>query len=122
MGLYTEDLRAEVNSDDTQRNEAVIEIGKKSIDVWAKPLTGVDMDWVARKHKGFFENPSMEAMADLLIRKTRDAVTGEKAFDMKDKPFLLRMPLSWFQDVVGKILPDADVDLSEEAIEEAEKN
>ena len=122
MGIYTEALRTETNSDSKPRNTATISIGKTEFKAYALPLTGMDMDWIARKHKGFLENPSMEGMADLLIRKVHDDASGEKAFDIKDKPHLLRMPLSWFQSVVADLLPDADVDLSEEAIEDAEKN
>lgn len=122
MGLFTEELRAEVNTDSRPKNEADIEINGKTISMFAYPLTGADMDAIGRKNKGFMDNPTMGAMADLMILKVRSQETGEKAFDVKDKPLLLRMPLSWFQDAMSRLLPDAEADISDEAVEEAKKN
>ena len=124
MGQFTEELRAEVNADNRLKNEADIEINGKSIPMFAYPLTGADMDAVGRKNKNFMENPTMGAMADLLILKARSSDTGEKAFDLKDKPLLLRMPLTWFQNAMAELLPDADVDISgsDDGIEDERKN
>ncbi len=122
MGLFTEELRASVGGDSRERNEADIEINGKTFSLFAYPLTGADMDAIARKNKGFMESPTMGAMADLLIRKVRDQESGEKAFDMKDKQLILRMPLSWFQETMSQLLPDAEADFSEDAIEGEVKN
>lgn len=124
MGRFTEELRAEVSGDSRPKNEADIEINGKLISMFAYPLTGADMDAIGRKNKGFMDNPSMGAMADLLILKARVSETGEKAFDLKDKPLLLRMPLTWFQNAMSELLPDAEADISgsDETIEDAQKN
>ena len=49
-----------------------------------------DMSKIQKKHADFINNPTMDAMVEMIILKCQTA-DGEKAFDIGDKPVLKRM-------------------------------
>jgi len=103
------------------RRSVTIDIGDEDVTLWATPLTGQDMDWLSRKHKNFFANPTAAGTVDLIIRKA-ETEDGEKAFDLTDKAILVRMPLEWIGHVRAALFDDDDADMSDDAVEAEEKN
>jgi hypothetical protein len=132
MGQFRDALKAEVDSL-SEQHRATIKIGNQEITLTARPLTGIDMDFVTKKHKGFVENPTMEGLVDLIIRKAKTE-EGNKAFDVGDKPYLLRMDVEKINELYATLFniepegdedgdqPLGDADLSDDAVEQAVKN
>lgn len=101
MGVFTEDLKAEVSS--TPYTTASLELNGKAVTLCAKPLTALDMVAIKRAHPDFGNNPTLEGMVDLLIRKAQaNDEDGGLAFDKADKPFLMRLNMN----VIGGIFGD----------------
>ena len=100
------------------------ELGSFEVEEWGeegKPLilffTDVaarDMSKIQKKHKDFINNPTMDAMVDMIILKALNK-DGEKAFDVGDKFILMGEPLNVIAKVFGAIFESVSV-------EEQEKN
>lgn len=98
MGRFSDNLRNEVSS---YANSVWIgELGGTPVTLTATPLTPRDMTQIRRQHPDFQVNPSLAGMVDLLLMKTMDE-TGEKAFDLTDKPFLLRVSATKIGEIFG---------------------
>ena len=100
------------------------ELGSFEVEEWGddgKPLvlffTDVaarDMSKIQKKHKDFINNPTMDAMVDMIILKAMNK-DGEKAFNVGDKFILMGEPLN----VVAKVFAAIFATVS---VEEQEKN
>ena len=100
------------------------ELGSFEVEEWGddgKPLTlfltdvaARDMSKIQKKHKDFINNPTMDAMVDMIILKAMTK-EGEKAFDVGDKFILMGEPLNVIAKVFGAIFETVSV-------EEQEKN
>jgi len=98
MGRFSDALRAEISSyTDTQW---VGSLGGVKVTLCAAPLTPKDMTTIRRQHPDFQVNPSLAGMVDVIILKSRDE-DGEKAFDVTDKPFLLRASATKIGEIFG---------------------
>jgi hypothetical protein len=73
-----------------------------------------DMSKIQKKHADFINNPTMDAMVEMIILKCQTA-DGEKAFDIGDKFILMGEPLGVIAKVFGAIFNTVSV-------EEHEKN
>lgn len=99
-------------------------LGSFEVEEWGddgKPLTlfftdvaARDMSKIQKKHKDFINNPTMDAMVDMIILKAMTK-EGEKAFDVGDKFILMGEPLNVIAKVFGAIFETVSV-------EEQEKN
>ena len=114
MGAFTKALDEAIAG--PVRHQSLLTIGDTSREVYAYPMTGLDLDWISRKHKGFMQNPKVEGIVDLLIRKVKLVETDEAAFDLKDKPRLMRMGVDWIMDAKDALMPEDDADFSDEAV------
>lgn len=61
-----------------------------------------DIEKVQRKYPNFLAEPSMSAMAEMIIVKCEDEA-GEKAFTLEDKAILLGEPVNVIAKVFGSI-------------------
>ena len=85
-------------------------LGSFAVEEWGddgKPLvlffTDVaarDMSKIQKKHKDFINNPTMDAMVDMIILIAMNK-EGEKAFDVGDKFILMGEPLNVIAKVFG---------------------
>ena len=82
--------------------------------IYAGALTCRDVEKIQRKHKDFINNPTVEAMVDLIIQKAEDA-NGDKLFTLEDKAFLMDEELTVISEIAGVFGETVSV-------EEAEKN
>jgi len=73
-----------------------------------------DMSKIQKKHPEFINNPTLDAMVELIILKCKTA-DGENAFDIGDKFILMGEPLNVIAKVFGAIFGSVSV-------EEQEKN
>jgi hypothetical protein len=73
-----------------------------------------DMSKIQKKHPDFINNPTMDAMVEMIILKCQNA-DGEKAFDVGDKFILMGEPLVLIAKVFGAVFETVSV-------EEHEKN
>lgn len=115
MGIFAERLKVEIAG--YERNSITVSLGGQETTLYAKPLTGADLDQLMRKHPKFAEAPTLAATADLLIAKC-ETESGDKAFDMEDKPFLLRVDLSKINQIRAVLFPDQQLDISDGSITE----
>lgn len=71
--------------------------------IYVTPISCGEMSKLQKRHPDFLTNLHGEAMVDLIITKalTKD---GEKAFDLEDKPYLLREQMSVISTVAAGIL------------------
>lgn len=115
MGMLAKQLVDEVGG--YERNKVTVQIGKEEITIYAKPLTGADLDALMRRHPKFAEAPTLSATCDLLIAKC-ETLDGDKLFDAGDKPLLLRMDLGKINRIRRELFPDQDVDLTDAAVDE----
>ena len=119
MGRYSDALKQQVAS--YGESEWVGKLGDVDVHLKSLPLTNADITNVARKHKGWINEPTVESMVDCLILKARSADDGQRAFDMTDKPLLMRMTAEEVGDIFSALLGSAFED-TEEAHEERVKN
>jgi ribosomal protein L12E/L44/L45/RPP1/RPP2 len=119
MARFNELLRR--HASEAIRNTVTVDIADQSVTLYAKPLTGHDLDRIMARHKNFATAPTLSAVVDLLIMKVEDE-SGDPAFDAADKPFLLKMPVDWVNRVRSGLFPEQDADLSDEAIDAAVGN
>jgi hypothetical protein len=71
--------------------------------IYVKPLNCGEMSKLQNRHKDFLSNMTGEAMVDLILMKALDK-DGEKAFDLEDKPYLLKESMSVIGSVAAGIL------------------
>lgn len=94
----------------------VAEWGEETpLEIYVSTLTCSDATAMERKHKGWMQNMSIEAMVDLLIMKAQDR-DEKKLFTVEDKPFLMREPLALMMRISAEIIGSVIT------IEEQEKN
>jgi hypothetical protein len=119
MGKFSEALRSEVSSyaDSVWTGE----LGGQTVTILAAPLTPKDMAAVRRSHPDFQVNPSLTGMIELIIMKAKDEA-GDKAFDITDKPFLLRASATKIGEMFGGLFGSQFEPDDEEAFEERKKN
>lgn len=82
------------------------------VDEWGEndvPLTlyygtvsGADVNRVQRKHKDFLANPTLDSMVEMILIKCKDSA-GDPAFDLEDKPILMREPIGIIAKVFGSV-------------------
>lgn len=73
-----------------------------------------EMDRVARKHPGFWNEMTMAGMAEVIIMKAEDK-DGNKLFSLDDKKFLMDHPPQFISRIGGAMMLN-------ESVEEKEKN
>ena len=119
MTTFGDRLRAAVK---TERNKFTLDLGdNESIDLYAKPITGRDVEQITRKHKDFAVNPTVAAAVDMIIMKAETA-EGEKAFTLEDKQTLLGLPMEMLAEIRQGLFPPDQSDVSDEAVEDELKN
>jgi hypothetical protein len=114
MGIFNDALKSDISA--PIRRSTKVVLGGKEVELFAEPLTGADLDRLMLRHKNFATAPTVNATVDLLIAKVQ-VESGDKAFDLTDKPLLIQKPLEWINKLRADLFPDQDVDLSDEAIE-----
>ena len=139
MGILSQALNAEV--DNQTDLTAEFKLNDQVFKVGSKPLTPADFDHVnsvvaqaSTKMKigyvPFQQDPTnFTGQVALLIRKTRlldddGGLTDDKAFDLKDKPMLMRLGADKISDMFADLFKDqitTSVD-DEESEEDAAKN
>jgi hypothetical protein len=83
--------------------------------IFAGELLVGEFSKIQRKHPDFLNNQTIEALVDLIIMKA-ETDQGDKAFDLDDKPILMRQPLNTVADVATRIMGGMNT------VEDAEKN
>ena len=78
--------------------------------LFATPLNAGEFSRLQKKHPNFLNNMTVEGLIDMLIMKAMDS-DGNKAFDVGDKPILMRQPVGLVSNVAGALMGDvASVD------------
>jgi hypothetical protein len=65
----------------------------------------VNFGKIQRKHPDFLKQHDIEGLVDLIILKAMDG-EGNKAFDIGDKPVLMRQPVPLYQERRGQLMGD----------------
>lgn len=119
MTTFGDRLRAAVKQ---ERNKFTLDLGSDdTMDLYAKPITGRDVQAITRKHKDFATNPTVAAAVDMIIMKA-ETEDGEKAFTVEDKGVLLALPMDMLAEIRQGLFPPDESDVSDEAIEDEVKN
>lgn len=118
MGRFSENLKNEISSyvDASWSGE----LGGQQITLTAAPLSTKDMTFIRRQHPDFQVNPSLAGMIDLIMLKAHD-VDGVKAFDLTDKPFLLRVSATKVGEIFGGLFGGQFEPDDEDGFEERKK-
>lgn len=119
MGRYSDALRQQVDA--YGESEWMGNLGGVDVHLKSLPLTNADIMNVNRKHKGWINDPTPEAMIDCLILKARSFDDGQKAFDMADKPMLMRMTTEDIGEIFQALLGSAFEDTHEASEERVKK-
>jgi hypothetical protein len=118
-------LKAEVREAGEERGSWTGKIGGHEITIYASALTPGDMEYVNRKHPGFESQPTQPGFVELICRKAVHE-DGSKVFAPgRDKPLLMRMKSEKIASIVSGLFGNDfadETDLSDEALEDAEKN
>lgn len=119
MGRFSDAIRAEVSSyvDSVWTGE----LGGSQVTLTATPITPKDMTVIRRQHPDFQVNPSLAGMVDLIMMKARDEA-GEKAFDLTDKPFMLRVSATKIGEIFGGLFGSQFEAEDEQGFEDRKKN
>ena len=117
MSAFTARLR-ELAQSDRNRCEIAMPDGDPLV-IYARPITGADIEQITRRHKDFASNPTVSAAVDMIILKA-ETEEGEKAFSVEDKPLLLRLPIGKLNKIREDLFPDESLD--EQALEDEVKN
>jgi hypothetical protein len=99
-----------------ERNSVTINFGDGPVVIYAKPLTGAEIDKIITRHPKFATNPTNAAIVDIIIMKA-EVESGEPAFDVGDKAALLLRDIAFLTQIHQGLFPPADTDLTEEAVE-----
>lgn len=117
MSQFTARLESLVSTD---RRKTVIKIeGADDIVLYAKPITGADIENISRRHPKFTDNPTVAAAVDLIILKA-ETEDGQKALTAEDKMPLLKLPLGQLMQIRQDLFPQEEID--DAAIEDEIKN
>lgn len=119
MSILGDKIKASLEN--VERNKCTFKLGDETITLYAKPITGMDVEAITRRHPDFATNPSMSASVDMIIRKA-ETEDGEKALDVGDKPHFMRKDLDFIANIRNQLFPDEDTDLTDDAIEADVKN
>lgn len=103
------------------RRKVTVDIGTETVDLYSGPIRGIDIEQISKYHPDFAERPTVEASVRMIVVMVEDA-DGNKMFDVGHIPSLMRMPLEWVAQVRDGLWPNEDVDFSDEAVENEEKN
>lgn len=114
MSILGEKLKANLSD---FRHEVTVEFGGESVTLYAQPMTGSDLDKLVLRHRDFGQKVSAAAMVDSIIMKA-ETESGEKAFDVGDKALLLKQPLGWLAKIKSGLMPDDDIDMSDDAVKD----
>jgi len=78
--------------------------------LFATPLNAGEFSKLQKKHPNFLANMTIDGLVDLIIMKAMDS-EGNKAFDVGDKPILMRQPVNIVSNVAGALMGEvASVD------------
>ena len=114
MSILGEQIRAKQSTERTRIE--VAEWGEdEPLVLYAGELLCGEFNKLQRKHPDFLNNQTIEALVDLIIMKA-ETDQGDKAFDVGDKPILMRQPLTVVTNVASSLMGNLDT------IEDAEKN
>lgn len=119
MGRFSDAVRNEISS--YAGSTWTGELGGQKITLTATPITPKDMSVIRRAHPDFQTNPSLPGMLDLIILKARDDA-GEAAFDLADKPFLMRMSATKVGEIFGGLFGSQFEAEDEQGFEDRKKN
>jgi hypothetical protein len=97
------------------------EIGGQTVTLYSKPLSPADTDAISKKHKDFVSSPNFGGMVDAIIRKAVDE-DGNKLFNAKHRPLLLKMQVDKIGDIFSKLFGNQYEDDDEDGIEGMAKN
>lgn len=80
--------------------------------LYVSPFTVGELNQLQRKHPGFPQTASLEAMIDALIMKAKDK-DGKPLFTIEHKPEMRRIPATVFMEIAGSVFADFEVDAGE---------
>ena len=107
MSLFTARLESLV---ETTRRSTTIEVeGADDIVLYARPVTGRDIENLTRRHPSFADNPTVAAAVDLIIMKA-ETEAGDKALTAEDKMPLLNLPLTVLTKIREDLFPQETID------------
>ena len=89
--------------------------GNEPMVLFATPLNCSEFNRLQKKHPDFLTSMTIEGLVDLIILKALDE-DGEKAFDVGDKPILMRQPVNVVSNVAGELMGEMP------GVEDAKKN
>ena len=75
--------------------------------LFATPLNAGEFSRLQKKHPNFLTNMSIEGLVDLIIMKALQE-SGDKAFDVGDKPVLMRQPVNVISEVAGQLMGEVN--------------
>ena len=119
MGRFSDAIKAEISS--YAGTSWSGDLGGQTITLTATPITPKDMSVIRRTHPDFQTNPSLAGMLDMIILKARDE-SGEVAFDLTDKPFLMRISASKVGEIFGGLFGSQFEAEDEQGFEDRKKN
>ena len=107
-------------SANTKQNTIQVEVAEwgdenEPMVLFATPLNAGEFTRLQKKHPNFLNNMTVEGLIDMLIMKAMDG-EGNKAFDLGDKPVLMRQPVGLISNVAGQLMGDVA------SVEEAKKD
>ena len=73
--------------------------------LFATPLNAGEFSRLQKQHPNFLNDMTVEGLIDMLIMKAMDG-EGNKAFDVGDKPVLMRQPVGLISNVAGQLMGD----------------
>lgn len=111
MGSLAKLIEAEVASYDNTSWTG--KLGGEDVTLVSLPLTSSDMVRITKKYPAFMSSPNLEGMVDLIILKARDK-NGEKAFDLIDRPVLMRVATSKIGEIFGTLFAEQITEDTEE--------
>lgn len=71
--------------------------------VYFRPMSAGDVSWMQRRHPDFLSSADMNAMLDLIVKKSLDE-KGEQMFDIKDKIALKTEDVSVISTLASAIM------------------
>ena len=97
--------RISANTNKTTKRVEVEEWGddNEPMVLFATPLNCGEFNKLQRKHPDFLNNMTIEGLVDLILLKAMDE-NGDKAFDVGDKPILMRQPVNVVSNVARQLM------------------
>ncbi len=105
---------------DRDRNSCEIKLGGDTITIYAKAITGMDVEAIQRRNKDFVNNPTLGAAVDMIIRKA-ELEDGSPAFDVADKATLLGQELDFIASIRSGLFPEGELG-GDDSLEDDIKN